>query len=443
MSQKGSSSKKPDYYELLGLTNREATNSEISKAFKQQARKFHPDRAQTEELKKEYEEKFKEISHAYEILTDETKRKIYDKYGEEGLKEGMGSGGGFGMDPFDILRRMAGGGGFDDDEDMMGGSRKKKAKPVVQQLKCTLEDLYQGTSKKIRVTRTRICSGCKGTGASKEGAVKKCTTCKGQGKRIVTMNSGFGFLQQFVTECDQCDGTGEIVDKKFICKVCDGNKVVNDSKVLEVHVNAGAPDGDKIVFEGEADEAPGIMAGDIVFVVSEQPHPLFKRRANGNRSGSHLVMKKKINLLEALTGFEFVIPHLDGRKIIAKSKGVIKPGDVKQVDNEGMPLKGNPFVKGNLFIEFDEIEFPDKLTEEEISKLTQILPKGAEKDQNELKDVNPEDIEEVYLKDAVLSSNGTKGATNGKNNNIYESDDEYEDEEAGGGAGPRVGCAQQ
>lgn len=411
-----------DYYEILGVS-KTASTQEIRSAYKKLALKYHPDRA-PEDKKQEYEEKFKDIAHAYEVLTDEQKRKIYDQYGEEGLKGGAG--GGF-HDAADIFSHIFGAdegfGGF------FGGGRRqtgpKKGKTIAHEIQVSLEDLYNGATRKIRVTRTRICTHCKGSGATKEDAVITCKSCQGKGKKVITKSMGPGFVQQYVTPCEVCEGTGKSIDKKFICKECQGNKVTNDVKVLEVHIDPGMKEQQQIVFEGEADERPDVLPGDIVFIVQQKPHPYFTRQ------GNNLHMKKKINLLEALTGVEFSVKHLDGRTLVVRSKKnqVIKPGMVMQITKEGFPIHKSPFQKGNLYIEF-EVEFPDHIPETLHQQLSKVLPMKVNK--ADVMDESSDNVEEVYLTEADLSQN------NGESRNQYDSDEEYE-----GRRGQSVQCGTQ
>jgi len=398
-----------DFYEVLGI-QKTATPEEIRRAYKMLARQYHPDHNPGAS-----EEKFKEITEAYEVLTDNEKKEIYDKYGEEGLKEGipgMHGGGGI-FDMFDMLR----GGGMP-----RGGQRGPvKSETVRQPIVATLEELYSGAVRKIRVTRTRICKGCQGLGASKKEAVKKCKTCDGKGvvNRVVQLAPGF--ISQSRGPCTDCGGVGEQVDKKFTCKECEGKKVVSEKKTLDVHIDPGMKNGQKIVFEGEADERPGVQAGDIVFVIQEKPHQTFQR------DGNNLVMQKKINLAEALTGLEFTINHLDGRVLIVKNKigEVIKPGQIKQIDNEGMPTYKSPFEKGHMFVKF-EVEFPKTIPENLSQQLMKILPPKQSIGKME------GEVQEVELREPVFTNQNEHS-----HRNAYDSDDE---EESGGGG---ISCASQ
>lgn len=404
------------FYELLGVA-KNASVEDIRKAYKKLALKYHPDRNPGDESA---QEKFKDIAYAYEVLSDSEKREIYDRYGEEGLKGG--GGGGFSGDPFDIFSHFFGGGGRRAERPR----GPQKGQDVVHPLKVSLEELYNGATRKIRVTRTRICSGCKGTGATKPDAVVNCTGCKGTGRKVYIHQMAPGFVQQVSQSCPDCNGLGKSIDEKFKCKPCSGKKVVSDQKTLEVNIIQGMSNNQKIVFEGEADERPGVLPGDIIFIVQQKDHPTFERR------GNNLYMKKKINLSEALTGVEFKVTHLDNRPLIVRNKKntVIRPGQVMQISGEGMPIYRNPMSKGSLLVEFD-IEFPEKIPPKFLEQLQQILPSKQRVERSGLKNA-----EEVELEEADLSQGN---ATASRQREAY---DEEEDEEEDG-RGPQIGCQSQ
>mmetsp|Transcript_1805 Transcript_1805/g.6393 ORF Transcript_1805/g.6393 Transcript_1805/m.6393 type:complete len:405 (-) Transcript_1805:297-1511(-) len=391
-----------EFYDLLGLKKEDNPDfNAIRRAYKKMARKFHPDLNQDADP-----HKFSQINEAYEVLKDEEKRELYDKWGKEGVERGGApgfGGGGFGS-MFDIF----GGGG-------MGQARRRgpvKGEAVRQKLQVSLEDMYNGATRKIRVTRTRICSGCKGAGATDASKVSTCSSCQGSGFVTSYQQLGPGFVTQTRRPCGQCKGEGKSVDKAYVCKVCKGQKVVSEKKTLEIHIDKGMGEGQKIVFEGEADERPGIQAGDIVFYLTQAHHDLF------TRDESHLKIKKNISLAAALTGAEFTINHLDGRVLHVKSKKgeVIRPGQVKMIQGEGMPTYKNPFEKGNLFIEFT-VDFPKKIPENIATELNKLLPaKGTV--------VKPKgkEMEEVELQEPDYTQKG------GSYRESYEEDDEMEDE---------------
>ncbi|OQR81753.1 hypothetical protein THRCLA_11437, partial [Thraustotheca clavata] len=282
------------YYEILGVS-KTASEAEIKKAFRKLALKNHPDKGGDPEL-------FKDITVAYEVLSDPEKRELYDQYGEEGLQGGGGGGAGA-----DIFSQMFGG---------RGGGRPRgpqKGEDLTHPLKVSLEDLYNGKTVKLAVNRDVLCGRCEGRGGA-VGAEKTCDTCNGRGMRIQHRQIAPGMVQQVQSVCPDCRGQGKTIRESDRCKACKGNKVTKERKVLEVHIEKGMRNGQRITFTGEADQAPGTIAGDIVFVVQEKEHAIFQRK------GANLIMEKKITLVEALCGFETIVEHLDGRHLHVKTK---------------------------------------------------------------------------------------------------------------------------
>ncbi|KAE8633844.1 hypothetical protein XENTR_v10002115 [Xenopus tropicalis] len=214
--------KETAYYDTLGVKPN-ATPDEIKKAYRKLALKYHPDKNPKEG------EKFKLISQAYEVLSDPKKRDLYDQGGEQAIKEG-GMGGGNFSSPMDIFDMFFGGGGR--------MNREKRGKNVVHQLAVSLNDLYNGTSRKLALQKNVICSKCEGYGG-KKGAVEKCTTCKGRGVQVRVQQIGPGMVQQIQSMCSDCHGEGERINQKDRCKQCSGKKVVREKKILEVHINKG------------------------------------------------------------------------------------------------------------------------------------------------------------------------------------------------------------
>jgi DnaJ family protein A protein 2 len=350
------------YYELLGV-EKTAPEGDIKKAFRKLALTHHPDRGGDPE-------KFKELSKAYEVLSTPAKRELYDKYGEEGVERGGGPGMGGGMDIFDLF---TGGGG------RRGAPRERRGEDVVFPLKVDLAELYNGGSKKLRLTKSIICATCKGKGG-KGDAATKCKGCKGQGIRIVVRQIGPGMIQQMQAQCNECNGQGVVIAEKDRCKKCHGERTVKEQKTLEVFISKGMQHGQKITFKGEADEAPDTVSGDVVVVLQQKEHPVFRRE------GPNLFMKKKIALVEALCGFTFKIEHLDNRTLVVKSTEgeIYKPGDVKAIKDEGMPMHKNPYLKGNLYVEID-VDFPtnsslDSKARAALSKLLPAPPKVDDTD---------------------------------------------------------------
>jgi len=276
------------------------------KSYKTMAKKHHPDKGGDPET-------FKSITRAYEILSDPDKRSKYDRFGEEGLEEGGGS------DPQDIFSAFFGGGGG------RGGGQKKrqKTKDVVQPLKVTLEQLYNGQTKKMAITRQVI---------DKKRGVQSCADCDGRGVKCEVIRMG-PMIQQMQSACGACQGQGKRFERK------------QEREVLEVLVQKGSPDGNKVVFREMADEHPDADAGDVIFVLKQQEHATFKRK------GADLYIERKIALVEALCGFELEINHLDGRKLLVKSG----PGELVKPMMQGF----DPLADTEGKMEWDVFEDSD------------------------------------------------------------------------------------
>lgn len=289
-------------YKTLGV-EKNATASEIKKAYRKLAVKHHPDKGGDPDT-------FKEISKAYDILGDEQKRSRYDQFGEEGVENGGGEGG-------DIFDMMFNGGG----SRRRNQSGQKKGKEEVHTLEVSLEDLYNGKVRKLAVTRQVI---------DRSVEVKTCQECDGQGVVIQMIRMG-PMIQQTQSACSACSGKGVTCKKKRV------------KEVLEVPIQKGAPSGHRVTFAEKSDEHPGVTPGDVVFVLNEQPHSVFKRH------GADLYIEKDISLVEALCGFEMQIEHLDGRILIVRSK----PGDVIT------PVSYDPFAATSDDQEWEVLENTD------------------------------------------------------------------------------------
>jgi DnaJ family protein A protein 2 len=404
-------------YDILGVTP-EADEATIKKAYLKMARTYHPDK------NPEGAEKFKEIQVAYEILSDASKKELYDKYGEEGLKEGMG---GSGFDHEDLFSFF--GFPFGGQRRGQGGPpRKRKGKDVMTGYAVTLEDLYLGKETKFQLEKTVLCPACKGKGSSKPTSVTKCQSCDGSGITVTMRPLGFGMVQQLQERCRQCGGEGEVIKAKDRCKKCNGDKVVEESKVLDIFIEKGMQHGQKLTFREEGDQQPDIIPGDVILVLQQKEHSVFKRE------GDDLIIERKIQLVEALCGFQFTVTQLDGRVLLIKSreKEIIRPGDIKSVEGEGMPHYKNPLTKGNLLIKF-EIEFPPdgSITSSAAKALTSSLPKP--------KDVGsiPADAEECFVSSFTVHGHGRRRAREAYND--QSSDEDEEGPHPGGG----VACHQQ
>ncbi|KAL8162054.1 hypothetical protein V2J09_013543 [Rumex salicifolius] len=407
------------YYEVLGVS-KSASPDDLKKAYKKAAIKNHPDKGGDPE-------KFKELAHAYEVLSDPEKREIYDQYGEDALKEGMGGGGG-GHDPFDIFSSFFGGSPFGGGGGSSRGRRQRRGEDVVHPLKVSLDDLYNGTTKKLSLSRNVLCSKCKGKG-SKSGASMTCSGCQGSGMKVSIRQLGPSMIQQMQHPCNECKGTGETINDKDRCPQCKGEKVMQEKKVLEVVVEKGMQNGQKITFPGAADEAPDTVTGDIVFVVQQKEHPKFKRK------GDDLFYEHTLSLTEALCGFQFALTHLDSRQLLIKSSPgeVVKPDQFKGINDEGMPMYQRPFMKGKLYIHFT-VDFPDSLSLDQCKALESVLPPRTT---TQLTDMEIDECEETTLHDVNIEEEMRRKQAHAREE-AYDEDDEM----PGGGA-QRVQCAQQ
>jgi DnaJ family protein A protein 2 len=423
-------------YDLLGVS-RSASDQEIRKAYHKLAKTHHPDK------NPETAEKFKEISFAYQVLTDENKRQIYDMYGLEGLKEGGGGGSGGGS-MADILGQFFGGGGggggdpfggFGGFGGLFGGSmggggrnRRRKGDDIAHPLKVTLEQLYKGETRTLEISRKVICQACNGNGG-REGAKQTCSPCRGQGIQFITRQLGPGMIQRMQTVCKECNGEGEIINERDRCKTCNGKKTIDEKKRLEIVISPGSKHEQQVRFPGESDQAPNMEPGDVIIVLQQEPHAVFER------SGDNLIMKHKINLVESLCGFQIVVTHLDGRKIIIKHppNDPIAPETYRCVKGQGM-INMRTHDTGDLIIQFD-VEFPTEksLTPAQLKQLEHVLPKRPHVDIPK-----GEHVEDAHM----IDFSTTKSAHNDRHGQRREAYDNGDSDDEGGQPGVHACRAQ-
>ncbi|GLD60849.1 dnaJ homolog subfamily B member 1 [Lates japonicus] len=344
-----------DYYDILGI-KKGASEDDIKKAYRKQALRYHPDKNKSPGA----EDKFKEIAEAYDVLSDPKKKDIYDRYGEEGLKGGGSSGGGgggpgtfsytFQGDPHVIFAEFFGGrnpfeqffgarnGGMDEDMDTddpfarfgMGGGgmggfprsfssgmggmgghssvvKKQQDPPVVHELRVTLEEVLSGCTKRMKISRKRLNP--------------------------------------------------------------DGRSVKTEDKILEVQIKKGWKEGTKITFPKEGDESPTNIPADVVFVLKDKPHPVFKR------DGSDIIYPAKISLKDALCGCTINAPTLDGRTVTVSTTDIVQPGMKRRVSGEGLPYPKRPDRRGDLIVEY-EVRFPERLSQSARDTIAQVLPRS-------------------------------------------------------------------
>lgn len=338
----------------------------------------------------EAHEKFVNLAAAYETLTDAESRRIYDQYGEEGLQQHKAGNGPGRHDPFDVFRNFFGGGGHGG-----GGGHQRRGQNMEVRIKVPLRDFYTGKEVKFAIEKQAICDVCEGSG-SHDGKTEQCGTCGGRGVRIVKHMLAPGIFQQVQSMCDQCGGKGQIISHP--CGTCHGSRVVRKTEEHVLHVEKGMPRGNRVVFEGEADESPDWTTGDLYVQVEEQsaaealeaeededeeeqlPTDGFFMR----RRGDHLHWKEVLSLREALLGdWDRNITHLDGHIVrLHREKGeVVQPGFVELVKGEGMPIyQSESFTGefGDLVVEYSVV-LPDKMESGMVKELRAIFDKYRKK----------------------------------------------------------------
>ncbi|QKX03010.1 molecular chaperone DnaJ [Wolbachia endosymbiont of Litomosoides sigmodontis] len=355
---------KKDYYELLGV-GRNASIDEIKKAYKKLALKYHPDRNPGN---KEAEEKFKEITAAYEVLSDSEKRAGYDRYGREGASSGFDFSQSFGSagDFSDIFNDFFGGG--------FGSSSKSKAKrsttgapgaDLRYDLEITLEDAFKGIQAPIHYVTNVKCDTCQGTGS--EGAIKpvQCHTCQGSGR--IRTQQGFFTIER---TCTTCYGEGEIVQNK--CKKCGGSGRRRDGVNISVSIPKGIEEGAKVRVsgKGEAGVRDG-KNGDLYVYVKITPHKIFTR----NKADLHCKVPIKMTL--AVLGGEIDVQSIDGTKIKVKVPEGTQTSTKLRCKEKGMPYM-NSHTRGDLYVQvIVETLNPNNLTKKQIELL-----KALEEEEN-------------------------------------------------------------
>ncbi len=337
-----------DYYDILGVP-KDAFEDDIKKAFRRLAHTYHPDKQGGDE------KKFKEVNEAYQVLSNKEKRAQYDRFGKTfsgGAGPGYG-GAGSGQEPFgfdfsDIFSGFSGEGGREDLGDIFGnifgggtrGGRRKRGMDIQADIGISLQDAYAGVKKNVSFKTYVMCETCKGIGHEKSAGTTTCDVCKGTGKVRQQKNSFLGSFVQ-IRECDKCSGKGEIPKK--ICHVCKGAGRIMGTRTVDIDIKAGVQSGQiiKITGHGEAG-LEGHPAGDLYVRVIVAEHPVFRVE------GENLVAKKDISMSDLLTGKEFEITSIDGRKLkfsIPANHNLRK--DIV-ITKEGMTKKGILVIKLNV-----------------------------------------------------------------------------------------------
>ena len=336
---------KRDYYEVLGV-GKNASADDIKQAYRKAALKWHPDRwvSGTAEEKKTAEEKFKEASEAYSVLSDADKKARYDQFGFAGVdgQAGPDFSQGFGnLD--DILNNLFGGGfggGFSF-SDLFGGGRQRgpsvmRGRDIRTRVRLTLEEIAKGCDKEVVIERNRPCPDCGGRGAKNASDIKVCPTCQGRGQVYQRM----GFMTAAQT-CPQCHGEGKIVSNP--CSRCKGTGLERKKETVRVHIPAGVENGMQLSLRGEGHSAPrGGVNGDLLVVIEEQAHPELKR------DGANLFYTKVISVTDAMLGCEIQVPCLDGPQKLKIDAGT-QSGTVQRLRGKGLPSV-NGYGSGDLYV---------------------------------------------------------------------------------------------
>lgn len=352
---------KRDYYEVLGVP-READTEAIKKAYRKLALQYHPDRNPGN---KESEEKFKEASEAYEVLTDAERRAAYDRYGHAAFDRrarGGGGGGGF-HDPFEIFRDVFGGAGGSIFENIFGGAQRDPNGPargddLRYDLEISFEEAAQGCEREITVSKLETCDHCHGSGAEAGSRYRDCATCHGAGQVRRTLA---GFISVAET-CPRCRGAGRVVEKP--CRPCGGEGRTERSSKIKIRIPAGVDTGARLRSSGNGEGGMrGGPAGDLYIVLHVREHEIFQRQ------GDDLLCEVPISFGQAALGADIEVPTLNGNATIKVPPGT-QPGTVFRIRGKGIRnIQGHG--QGDLHVRV-HVEVPTKLNAAQRAKLEEF-----------------------------------------------------------------------
>jgi len=363
-------SNKRDYYDVLGVP-KNASKDDIKNMYRKLALQYHPDRNKS----KGAEEKFKEISEAYAVLSDDEKRKRYDTYGHVGSEEvfrgseanfdeifkDIGFGG-----VRDIFEQFFGGreGGFTDPFNFgfrFGGGRRR-GQDLVYDAELSLEDVLKGKREEIELPKLEKCRNCAGTGAAPGSKPRKCNVCDGQGqmRRVYSQNRYSTFVS--LEPCQTCRGQGEIIDRP--CETCSGAGNVRNHKKINIEIPKGVEDGMTLQLRGEGEPAENGQPGDLLIRIHVKPHSIFERLSDG-----HILYNLDTSFTDLALGTERRVPTLEGDekvKIIAGSQ----PNSILKLKGKGLPRYGG-FGKGDEVVRLN-IKVPTQLNDTQRALLRQL-----------------------------------------------------------------------
>lgn len=354
-----------NYYDVLDI-DKGASKEDIKKAFYKLAAKYHPDKKGGDEAK------FKEVNEAYQVLSDEKKRKEYDTYGQTFNGQGPmggGFGGGFNASDFqdmqfdfgdlgDIFGDMFGGG-------FGGGARTKRGRDISLEIDVTFKEAVFGTERNVLINKISTCATCHGSGAKKGSDMVTCTTCNGQGKIHEVKKTFMGNFQT-VRTCEICNGKGKIPKER--CHDCRGAGVVNSREEIHIEVPAGISNGEMIRMTGMGEAISGGQTGDLYVKINIQADKTWKRE------GNDLIIKHSIKLTDALVGVKQTIEGLDGPIEIDVPAGV-SAGEILRVKNRGVPHVHDKQRRGDVLVKLD-IAMPKKLSKKAMALIEQMREEG-------------------------------------------------------------------
>ncbi len=341
-----SSSSSQDFYQILGV-QRSSSKDEIKAAYRKLALQYHPDRNKDPGA----EERFKQISEAYAVLSDDDKRKQYDAYGKEGVYQRYGSEEDIfrGTDFSDVFRGT-GFGGFDDifSQFFGGGGRRapRKGNDLSLRVQMRLEDAVKDSYREVEIPRSEVCPVCGGSGASPGTSPRTCPQCGGSGQVQRTQNAGFARFIRLET-CGKCGGRGSIIDSP--CKECRGKGIVNRTRKLRIEIPAGVEDGHTLRLRGEGEAGPrGTPPGDLYVVIQIPEHPVYKRR------DADLYTRTRLSAVDAMLGTSVRVPTLYGDVNLEVPSGT-QPGATFRIKGKGMPKlgqrgSGDEYVVADVFV---------------------------------------------------------------------------------------------
>ena len=362
------------YYDTLGVS-KTASADELKSAYRRLAKQYHPDlfAGKPDAEKKQAEEKFKEINHAYDVLSDPQKRAAYDQYGSENGPQGFGGGaggfggfgggaGGFGLDMDDIINSFFGGFGGGGRSQSSRANAPQNGKDIGMRMTISFEEAVFGVEKVVNVKRVENCPDCKGSGA-KDGAFKTCPTCGGSGTVTQTQRTPFGQFQTSAV-CPNCKGKGKIVTDP--CPTCKGQGRTEKTREVKINIPAGIDNGQRITYnnEGHAGKNGG-MNGSLVVEISVTPHKIFKR------NGADIMVEYPLNVAEAALGITISVPTLSGKPEELKIPEGTQSGTMFKIKGKGIKKLRTKNDYGDLYVKV-VVEVPKSLTREQKDLLKRL-----------------------------------------------------------------------